>query len=124
MKSNKYINKKNNKISLTNIEDISSKRYGDLSSVNLYTSDYSTIVTNSNIYINKTPNLDRVHTPLSQNKNAFNTIEDNSKDIFYLSKINLEHDIYLSSLKKKISNNKGRKKEIRSQCYKYKKKNN
>jgi hypothetical protein len=103
MKSNKYINKKNNKISLTNIEDISSKRYGDLSSVNLYTSDYSTIVTNSNIYINKTPNLDRVHTPLSQNKNAFNTIEDNSKDIFYLSKINLEHDIYLSSLKKKLA---------------------
>jgi len=105
MKSNKYINRKNNKISLTNIEDISSKRYADLSSVNLYTSDYSTIVTNSNIYINKTPNVDRVHTPLSPNKNIniFNTIEDNSKDIFYLSKINLEHDIYLSSLKKKLT---------------------
>ena len=103
MKSNKYINRKNNKISLTNIEDISTKRYGDLSSVNLYTSDYSTIVTNSNIYINKTPYLDRVHTPLSPNKNTFNTIEDNSKDIFYLSKINLEHDIYLSSLKKKLA---------------------
>ena len=99
MKSNKYINRKNNKISLTNIEDISSKRYADLSSVNLYTSDYFTIVTNSNIYINKTSNLDRLHTPLSPNKNTFNTIKDNSKDIFYLSKINLEHDIYLSSLK-------------------------
>ena len=103
MKSNKYINRKNNKISLTNIEDISSKRYEDLSSVNLYTSDYSTIVTSSNIFINKLPNLDRVHTPLSPNKNTFNTIEDNSKDIFYLSKLNLEHDIYLSSLKKKLA---------------------
>jgi len=103
MKSNKYINRKNNKISLTNIEDISSKRYEDLSSVNLYTSDYSTIVTNSNIFINKTPNLDRGHSPLSPNKNTFNTIEDNSKDIFYLSKLNLEHDIYLSSLKKKLA---------------------
>ena len=103
MKSNKFLNRKNNKIFLSNIEDISTKRYEDLSSLNLYTSDYSTIVTNSNIYINKTPNLARVHTPSSLNKNTFNTIEDNSKDIFYLSKINLEHDIYLSSLKKKLA---------------------
>ena len=101
MKSNKYLYRKNNKISLTNIDNISSKRYGDLSLGNLYTCDYSTIVTNSNIY-NNTPNLDRIHTPISPMKNTYNTIEDNSRDIFYLSKINLEHDILISSLKKKL----------------------
>ena len=102
MKSNKHINKKNNKISLTNIDIISSKRFGDLSLGNLYTCDYSTIVTNSNIYNNKIPNLDRLNTPISPTKNTYNTIEENSGEIFYLSKINLEHDIYLSSLKKKL----------------------
>jgi hypothetical protein len=103
MKSNKHINKKNNKISLTNIDNISSKRYGDLSLGNLYSCDYSTIVTNSKIYNNKTPNLGGVNIPISPNKNAYNTIEENSIDIFYLSKINLEHDIYLSSLKRKLA---------------------
>ncbi len=102
MKSNKHINRKNNKLSLTNINNISSKRYGDSSLGNIYTCNYSTIVTNSNIYNNKTPSLGRVHTPLSPNQNTYNTIGDNSGDIFYLSKVNLEYDIYLSSLKKKL----------------------
>lgn len=105
MKSKRqYIKKTNlNKISLTNIENISSKRGGDLSSGNLYISDYSTIVTNSNIYNSKTPILDKAYIPLSPENNTFKTIEDYSHDIFYLSKLNLEHDIYISSLKKKLS---------------------
>ena len=103
MRSNKHIYKKKDKISLTNLDNISSKRYGDLSLGNLYTCDYSTIATNSNIFNNKTPNLDRINTPISPTKNTYNTIEENSGDIFYLSKINLEHDIYLSSLKKKLA---------------------
>ncbi len=103
MRSNKHNYRKNDKISLTNIDNISSKRYGELSLGNLYTCDYSTIATNSNIYNNKTPNLDRIYTPISPTKNTYNTIEENSGDIFYLSKINLEHDIYLSSLKKKLA---------------------
>ena len=104
MKSNK--NKfKNNKILLTNIENLTYKKVPELSSGNIYTSEYSTFFTNSNIYNNfKYSNLELIPTPLSPQKTmVYNTIEDSSKEMFYLSKINLEHDLYLTSLKKKLS---------------------
>ena len=103
MKSNK--NKiKNNKITLSNLENSLSKKSPELSNGNLYTTNYSTLFTNSNFNNTKYSNMDYFPTPLSPTVNiAYNTIDDYSRDIFYLSKINIEYDLYLSSLKKKLS---------------------
>ena len=107
MNSNKNKIKNNNKILLPNIENNNNSltRGPDLSTGNLCTSDYSTIFTNSNIYNNtKYSNMDFYPTPISEIKNtAYNTIDDYNKDMFYLTKINFEHDIYLSSLKKQLA---------------------
>ena len=113
MKSNK--NKmKNNKIILTDIENSSAKKAPDLSIGNLHTSEYSTIFTNSNINNNtKYSNLERIPTPLSPTKNnAYNTIDDYTKDMIYLSKISLEYDLYISSLKKKLDITKEKRKQL------------
>ena len=95
-----YKNKfKNNKIILSNIENFTSKKTPDLSIGNLHTSEYSTIFTNSNI----NSNLERIPTPLSPTKDiAYNTFDDYTKDMICLSKISLEYDLYISSLKKKL----------------------
>ena len=99
--------KNNDKILLTSIENNNNSltRGPDLSTGNLYTSDYSTIFTNSNIcYNTKNSNMDFYSTPISEFKNTiYNTIDDYNKDIFHLTKINLEYDIYLSSLKKQLA---------------------
>ena len=103
MKSNK--NKiKNNKITLSNLENSLYKKSPELSNGNLYTTNYSTLFTNSNFNNTKYSNMDYFPTPLSPTISiAYNTIDDYSRDIFYLSKINIEYDLYLSSLKKKLS---------------------
>ena len=92
------------KILLNNNNDNSIlKRGPDLSIGNMGTSEYSTIFTNSNIYNNKNSNIERFSTPLSSTKNmAFHTIDEHTRDKLYLSKANLEYDIYLSSLKKQL----------------------
>ena len=97
-----YKNKfKNNNIILSNIENSTSKKVPDISIGNLHTSEYSTIFTNSNININS--NLERMPTPLSPTKDtAYNTIDEYTKDMICLSKISLEYDLYISSLKKKL----------------------
>ncbi len=101
MKSNK--NKMNiNKILLTNFDNSIIKTGADLSTGNMCTSEYSTLFTNNN-FNNKNSYLERLSTPISSTKNiAYNTIDEHARDILYLSKINLQHDIYLSSLKKKL----------------------
>ena len=95
-----YKNKfKNNKIILSNIENYRSKKTPELSIGNLHTSEYSTIFTNSNI----NSNLERIPTPLSPTKDiSYNTFDDYTKDMICLSKISLEYDLYISSLKKKL----------------------
>lgn len=113
-----------NKILLSNIEYSTSKKGQDLSIGNLYTSDYSTLFTNSNTNtVNKIFNLENVPITLSPLKNnVYNTIDDYSRDMFYLSKINLEHDLYLSSLKKKLAIAKDEKKQSEIKVIKLKKK--
>ena len=100
-----------NKILLSNIENITSKRCKDLSTGNLYTSDYSTLFTNSNT-VYKNFNLEQIPPSMSPlNNNDYNTIDDYSKDVFYLSKISLEHDLYLASLKRKLAIAKDERKQ-------------
>ena len=103
MKSNK--NKiKNNKITLSNLENSLSKKGLELSNGNLYTTNYSSVFTNSNYNNTKYSNMEYFPTPLSPTINiAYNTVDGYSRDIFNLSKINIEYDLYLSSLKKKLT---------------------
>jgi hypothetical protein len=90
----------NNKI-IFNIEKSIPKKISNISTGNLYGSDYSTI-TNSNIYSNK--NIVGVPTGTSPAKSLyFNTIDDYSSIASNLSRVNIEHDILLSSLKKKLA---------------------
>ena len=101
MKSSKYKTINNNRIILTNFENSIPKKRPNISTGNLYLSNFSTI-TNTEVYTNK--NQDRVHTTTSPAKSLlFNTLDDYTRDIFYLSKKKIEHDIQLSSLKKKLS---------------------
>ena len=103
MKSNK--NKMSNKkLLLINNDNSIPKRGPDSNLGNMASSDYSTIFTNSNIYNTKYSNIDRLSTPISSTKKmeTFNTIDENTRDILYLSKVNIEYDIYLSSLKKQL----------------------
>ena len=103
MKSNK--NKMNiNKILLTNFDNSIIKTGADLSTGNMCTSEYSTLFTNNN-FNNKNSYLERLSTPISSTKNiAYNTIDELASDIIYLSKITIQHALYLSSLKKKLIN--------------------
>ena len=90
----------NNKI-IFNLEKSIPKKISNISTGNIYGSDYSTI-TNSNIYNNK--NIVGVPTGTSPTKSLYyNTIDDYSSVASNLSKVNIEHDILLSSLKKKLA---------------------
>jgi hypothetical protein len=70
---------------------------------NLQLSNFSTKLTNTNIN-NKILNNFGNNTPLLINPNFYyNTINEYSEENFNLSKINLECDLYISSLKKKLA---------------------
>ena len=100
MNSNKYKTMNTNKVVFNLVNSIPKKR-STISTGNLYGSDYSTI-TNSNIYSNK--KAVRPPTDVSPEKSfLFNTIDDCSRNAFNLSRISIEHDILLSSLKKKLA---------------------
>ena len=102
MKSNK-IRMRNNKILLSDIENSKSNTGPDLSFENICSSDYSTLVTSSNINNSKNSKIVRFSTQLPIIKNiAFNTIDENTRDRLYLSKKNIEYNIYLSSLKQNL----------------------
>ena len=102
MKSNK--NKmRNYKIFLSDIENSKSNTGNDLSLGNICSSDYSTLVTSSNINNTKNSNIVRFSAQLPTIKNiAFNTIDENTRDRLYLSKKNIEYNIYFTSLKQNL----------------------
>lgn len=109
MKSNKYKPINNNRIIITNFENSIPKKRSNISNGNLYLSNFS-IITNTDVYTNKSQN--RVHTTSSPAKSIlFNTLDDYTRDIFYLSKKKIEHDIQLSSLKKKLATIKEERKK-------------
>ena len=100
------------------------KKASDLSIDNLQFSNFSTKLTNTNINNNILKNL-RSNTQLLINPNFYyNTINEYSKENFNLSKNNLESDIYISSLKKKLAMIKQSRKEVELNVINMKKKIN
>ena len=95
---------KNKKIILKSaLENSSNKKPSDLSIDYLQSSNFSTKITNANIYNKKYPKLN-FNTPLLTNQNEnYNTINDLSENDITFSKMILEYDIHISSLKKKLS---------------------
>ena len=106
-------NNKKNKIFRQNLDFSNTKKKPDLTidyfhSINLY----NQITTNNNI-IEKKINNPLIHSPLIINQhNNYNTINENSEEEHYLSKLNLECDIYISSLKKNLMKVKKERKKI------------
>ena len=116
---NKYIK---NKKSL--FEILNHKKISDLSTDNLQYSNNSTKLTNTNINSSILKNI-RNNTPLLINPNFYyNTINEYSEDNFNISKINLECDIYISSLKKKLAMVKQSRKDVELNVINLKKKIN
>lgn len=113
---------KKNKILKKNLEYSTHKRTSDLSTDYLYSSNFSTKLTNTNIYNKKLSNL-QLNIPTNQ-KDNYNTINDYSEEELYLSKLNLAYDIHISSLKKKLSMLKKDRKKIELNVINYKKKIN
>ena len=91
---------------------------------NLQLSNFSTKLTNTNIN-NKILNNFGNNTPLLINPNFYyNTINEYSEENFNLSKINLECDLYISSLKKKLALMKKNRKQVELNVINLKKKIN
>ena len=102
MQTNSNFNNNKNKLLITNLEFPRNQKTSDLSTDNLHSSNYSTKLTNTNIYNKINTNL-QLNMPLLINKNYnYNTINEYSDEDLYLSKLNLECDMHISSLKKQL----------------------
>ena len=122
MQTHQKTKKIKNKKSIFEISNY--KKASDLSTDNLQFSNFSTKLTNTNINNDILKNL-RNNTPLLINPNFYyNTINEYSDENFNLSKINLECDIYISSLKKKLAMVKQNRKEVELNVINIKKKIN
>lgn len=112
MQTNSNSDTKKNKILLKrNLEYTTHKKISDVSTDYFYSSNFSTKLTNTNIHNPKTTNL-KINTPIITNqRDNYYTINEYSEEDAYLSKINLEYDIHISSLKKKLSMLKNNRKK-------------
>jgi hypothetical protein len=109
---------------ITNIEFPRNKKSSDLSMDNLHSSNYSTKLTNTNIYNKINTNL-QLNMPLLINKNYnYNTINEYSDEDLYLSKLNLECDMHISSLRKQLEILKKDRKKVELNVKNIKKKIN
>jgi len=124
MQTNSNFNNNKNKIMITNIEFPRNKKSSDLSMDNLHSSNYSTKLTNTNIYNKINTNL-QLNMPLLINKNYnYNTINEYSDEDLYLSKLNLECDMHISSLRKQLEILKKDRKKVELNVKNIKKKIN
>ena len=124
MQTNYNFNNNKNKLMITNIEFPRNKKSSDLSMDNLHSSNYSTKLTNTNIYNKINTNL-QLNMPLLINKNYnYNTINEYSDEDLYLSKLNLECDMHISSLRKQLEILKKDRKKVELNVKNLKKKIN
>ena len=124
MQTNSNFNNNKNKLMITNIEFPRNKKSSDLSMDNLHSSNYSTKLTNTNIYNKINTNL-QLNMPLLINKNYnYNTINEYSDEDLYLSKLNLECDMHISSLRKQLEILKKDRKKVELNVKNIKKKIN
>ena len=124
MQTNFNFNNNKNKLMITNIEFPRNKKSSDLSIDNLHSSKYSTKLTNTNIYNKINTNL-QLNMPLLINKNYnYNTINEYSDEDLYLSKLNLECDMHISSLRKQLEILKKDRKKVELNVKNIKKKIN
>ena len=93
----------------------------DFSTDYIRSSGNATKLINTNLN-SKKPNI-IINTPLLINQNTnFNTINEYSEKEYYFSKINLEYDLHISSLKKKLADAKKNRKNIELNVINLKKK--
>ena len=120
MISNSY--NKTNKTFRRNLDFSNIKEQSDFAIDYFHSSNFSTKVT-SNKTNEKKINNHLLNTPLIINQsNNYNTINEYSEEELYLSKLNLECDIYISSLKQNLVNIKKERKQIESKIINLKKK--
>ena len=103
------------------LDNSNNKKPSDLSSDNLH---LSTKLTNSYINNKKNKNLGSNIPLLMNTKYYYNTINEYSEDNFSLSKVNLQYDIYITSLKKKLALMKQNRKQVELNVINLKKKIN
>ena len=120
MISNSY--NKTNKTFRLNLDFSNIKEQSDFAIDYFHSSNFSNKVT-SNKTNEKIINNHLLNTPLIINQsNNYNTINEYSEEELYLSKLNLECDIYISSLKQNLVNIKKERKQIESKIINLKKK--
>ena len=120
MISNSY--NKINKTFRRNLDFSNIKEQSDFAIDYFHSSNFSNKVT-SNKTNEKIINNHLLNTPLIINQsNNYNTINEYSEEELYLSKLNLECDIYISSLKQNLVNIKKERKQIESKIINLKKK--
>ena len=120
MISNSY--NKTNKTFRRNLDFSNIKEQSDFAIDYFHSSNFSNKVT-SNKTNEKIINNHLLNTPLIINQsNNYNTINEYSEEELYLSKLNLECDIYISSLKQNLVNIKKERKQIESKIINLKKK--
>ena len=120
MISNSY--NKTNKTFRRNLDFSNIKEKSDFAIDYFHSSNFSNKVT-SNKTNEKIINNHLLNTPLIINQsNNYNTINEYSEEELYLSKLNLECDIYISSLKQNLVNIKKERKQIESKIINLKKK--
>ena len=120
MISNSY--NKTNKTFKRNLDFSNIKEQSDFAIDYFHSSNFSNKVT-SNKTNEKIINNHLLNTPLIINQsNNYNTINEYSEEELYLSKLNLECDIYISSLKQNLANIKKERKQIESKIINLKKK--
>ena len=120
MISNSY--NKTNKTFRRNLDFSNIKEQSDFAIDYFHSSNFSNKVT-SNKKNEKIINNHLLNTPLIINQsNNYNTINEYSEEELYLSKLNLECDIYISSLKQNLVNIKKERKQIESKIINLKKK--
>ena len=106
-------NNKKNKIFRQNLDFSNTKKKPDLTIDYFHSINLSNQITTNNNIIEKKINNPLIHSPLIINQhNNYNTINENSEEEHYLSKLNLECDIYISSLKKNLMKVKKERKKI------------
>ena len=120
MISNSY--NKTNKTFRLNLDFSNIKEQSDFAIDYFHSSNFSNKVT-SNKKNEKIINNHLLNTPLIINQsNNYNTINEYSEEELYLSKLNLECDIYISSLKQNLVNIKKERKQIESKIINLKRK--
>ena len=120
MISNSY--NKTNKTFRLNLDFSNIKEQSDFAIDYFHSSNFSNKVT-CNKTNEKIINNHLLNTPLIINQsNNYNTINEYSEEELYLSKLNLECDIYISSLKQNLVNIKKERKQIESKIINLKKK--